>query len=268
MTYKEFIQNIIDTRGQWALEDDYWEGHHIIPVCKNGEGNSRSKHPNIIRLTEEEHRTAHRLLAEENPSDYQLVNVYNAMCSLNGKFASEEDLYHSREMMSIINSERMKINNPMFDENIKRHHDDICATDQFRLNVSNGMKKMRSEVPFSKEHLKHIRESTDKHRDENHAKGLTLYGTPLRKDGECGILQQFVHNNRAVYCIFNNERHDFKSIREASIWWHSVSPLTKHYVECTLQRKIRDSANNLQIKYKGTIIDNIKWYWKEGDINE
>lgn len=31
-TYKEYIQSIIDTRGQWNIpENEYYEGHHIIP---------------------------------------------------------------------------------------------------------------------------------------------------------------------------------------------------------------------------------------------
>ena len=74
MTYNEFIQNIIDTRGQWNIPDgEYFEAHHIIPVCMGGEGNKRSKHSNIIWLYPQEHYEAHRLLFEENPNNYKLA---------------------------------------------------------------------------------------------------------------------------------------------------------------------------------------------------
>lgn len=40
--YYNYIQNIIDTRGQWNIPNtEYWEGHHIIPNCKGGDGQSK-----------------------------------------------------------------------------------------------------------------------------------------------------------------------------------------------------------------------------------
>ena len=80
MTYNEFIQNIIDTRGQWNIPDgEYWEGHHIIPVCMGGEGNSRKKHDNIIWLYPHEHFVAHKLLFEENPTNRKLAAAWLMM---------------------------------------------------------------------------------------------------------------------------------------------------------------------------------------------
>ena len=39
MTYKEFIDNIIETRGQWNIsKGEYFEVHHIIPRCLGGDG--------------------------------------------------------------------------------------------------------------------------------------------------------------------------------------------------------------------------------------
>ena len=85
MTYKEFIQNIIDTRGQWNIpEGEKFERHHIIPCCLGGEGDritnknksrfsKRSHHPNCIWLKPSEHIEAHRLLAEENPDNKSLL---------------------------------------------------------------------------------------------------------------------------------------------------------------------------------------------------
>lgn len=61
--YIEFINSIIEKRGQWSDDLTYWEGHHIIPVSCGGKGKTKDKHHNIIRLTPGEHFTAHKLLA-------------------------------------------------------------------------------------------------------------------------------------------------------------------------------------------------------------
>lgn len=80
MTYQEFIQNIINTRGQWNIPDgEYWEGHHIVPRCLGGEGNSNQKHNNIIWLYASEHFIAHKLLALENPENAALVWAWKGM---------------------------------------------------------------------------------------------------------------------------------------------------------------------------------------------
>ena len=37
MTYKEFIDNIIGTRGRHGCGEEYHEKHHIVPRCLGGE---------------------------------------------------------------------------------------------------------------------------------------------------------------------------------------------------------------------------------------
>ena len=66
MTYDEFIQNILNTRGRFACGEEYHERHHITPRCMNGD-NSKD---NLIDLYAREHFIAHKLLAEENPQNY------------------------------------------------------------------------------------------------------------------------------------------------------------------------------------------------------
>lgn len=86
LSYFEFIDNIIQTRGQFGLSNNiYWEGHHIIPKCFGGTGNSKHKDPNIIRLLPEEHYIAHKLLAEENPENKKLVAAFEMMIHPKGK---------------------------------------------------------------------------------------------------------------------------------------------------------------------------------------
>ena len=129
MTYKEFIQNIIDTRGQWALEDGYWEGHHIVPTCKGGEGNSRFKHINIIRLYAREHYEAHRLLALENSNDWNLVNAFHCiahMCADTNKRIITAEEYEEAKMFM---SECIKNNYPYTIECIENKKLYKCPSD-------------------------------------------------------------------------------------------------------------------------------------------
>lgn len=85
MTYNEFLQNIINTRGQWSIpEGDYYEVHHILPKCLGGLPDSHthsSKHENLIWLYPKEHFIAHKLLALENPTCYPIITAFRLMCS-------------------------------------------------------------------------------------------------------------------------------------------------------------------------------------------
>lgn len=75
ITYEEFIQNILDTRGRFACGDEYHERHHIIPVCLGG-GDEKE---NLIDLYAREHFEAHRLLALENPDNEKLIYAWACM---------------------------------------------------------------------------------------------------------------------------------------------------------------------------------------------
>lgn len=112
ITYKEFIQNIIDTRGQWNIPDgEYYEAHHIIPKCLGGEPKSyhhgrKTIHDNIIWLYPQEHYKAHELLALENPDNFSLLTAWNRMiCNKQGEYVSSEDYLFLRVEYSKRNSE-------------------------------------------------------------------------------------------------------------------------------------------------------------------
>lgn len=102
MTYKEMINNIINTRGQHGLDpDSYFEMHHIDPAAWGGEGDTydktngrtvfykNSKHKNCIWVTPEEHFELHRLLWKENRGDIAMVVAF-MMMSDNEKLTAEE----------------------------------------------------------------------------------------------------------------------------------------------------------------------------------
>lgn len=69
MTYLDFINNILETRGRFSCGNEYCERHHIIPRCMNGSDDEE----NLIDLYAREHYEAHKLLAEENPDNQKLA---------------------------------------------------------------------------------------------------------------------------------------------------------------------------------------------------
>ena len=78
-TYKEFIRNILDTRGRFNCGDEYHECHHITPRSIGG-GDDKE---NLIDLYAREHFEAHRLLALENPNNYKLIYAWWNMSHMN-----------------------------------------------------------------------------------------------------------------------------------------------------------------------------------------
>lgn len=104
MSYEEFIQNIIDTRGQRNIpEGTYFEVHHIIPRCLGGEPkyhSRKSKHSNLIHLLPEEHYIAHKLLAEKYLDNNQIVSAFWLMSNnpKTGQAISEQDYALARKL--------------------------------------------------------------------------------------------------------------------------------------------------------------------------
>lgn len=75
MTYIEFINNILNTRGRFNCGNEYHERHHIIPKCCGGTDDE----DNLIDLFPREHYIAHKLLAEENPEHVGLAAALHLM---------------------------------------------------------------------------------------------------------------------------------------------------------------------------------------------
>lgn len=85
VTYNEFIQNILDTRGRFACGDEYHERHHIVPKCLGGTNDE----DNLIDLFAREHFIAHKLLSQEHPDNNSLAYAYGCM-------AWEKNTYQDR----------------------------------------------------------------------------------------------------------------------------------------------------------------------------
>lgn len=120
-TYKNFIQNILDTRGRFNCGDEYHERHHIIPKCMGGTNDA----DNLIDLFAREHFIAHKLLANENPDNAYLSYAYGCMAWVKTDNQKRYELtpeeYEDAKIAfskanSVIVKERMSIpeNNPFY----------------------------------------------------------------------------------------------------------------------------------------------------------
>jgi hypothetical protein len=126
MTYQEFINNILQTRGRFMDGNEYHERHHIIPRCKNG-SNDES---NLIDLFAKEHFIAHKLLAEENMDDDQLVHAYMLMAFVkDGNQKRYELTPEEYEEARKIHSKRFSgANNPFSKQVIRLYDDKVYGT--------------------------------------------------------------------------------------------------------------------------------------------
>ena len=89
MNYKKIYNTLIakaKNKIRVKAKDVYYEGHHIIPKCFGGQGDSRnSKHPNIVLLTPKEHYIAHLLLVKIYPDSPAMKKALWNMCSTGDK---------------------------------------------------------------------------------------------------------------------------------------------------------------------------------------
>lgn len=109
ISYDDFIQNIIDTRGRNGCKDNYFEKHHILPKCIGG----NDKNDNLIDLYADEHFIAHKLLAEQYPDNIKITNTYIMMAFVKNpnqprKQLTPEEYEKARKTFSSSMKERWK----------------------------------------------------------------------------------------------------------------------------------------------------------------
>ena len=134
ITYEEFIQNILDTRGRFACGDEYHERHHIVPKCIGG-GNEKE---NLIDLYAREHFEAHRLLALENSNVKELIYAWWCMSTTKNEYTKQRYKISATEYEEVKNihsnmlSKRMNgVNNPNYGK--------PCGEIK-KINISNALK--------------------------------------------------------------------------------------------------------------------------------
>ena len=72
MTYNEYIENILTTRGRFACGEEYGERHNILPKRLGGSDEDN----NLMDLYGREHDETHKLLAKENPENEKLTYAW------------------------------------------------------------------------------------------------------------------------------------------------------------------------------------------------
>lgn len=129
MNYKKHYELLILTRlNRVTLTTEYYEKHHILPKSMGGD-NSKN---NIILLTAREHYIAHLLLYKfsKNLAMTRAFVMISSRLKINNRIYEEARLLKNKTMPKKENhwcwgknrpdaSERMKLNNPMRDINIK-----------------------------------------------------------------------------------------------------------------------------------------------------
>lgn len=204
MTYDKFIQNILNTRGRFACLDGYHERHHIIPKCMNG---SNSK-DNLIDLYAREHFIAHKLLAEENPQNYQLKYAYWNMCQCTGRDGQDKYIPTPEEYEEarIFCHETMSgENHPMYG----KHH-----TQESREKMSISKKDMyngENNPFFGKKHSQeNIEKMKGTHSGKDNPKSRPVYCIELGIGFDSiGIASERTGvNKRSIsYCLDGTQKH-------------------------------------------------------------
>lgn len=147
LTYEEFIQNILDTRGRFNCGNEYHERHHILPRCMDG-GDEKD---NLIDLFAREHFIAHRLLALENPDNDKLVYAWWMMSTMKSEYTKEryevsaEEYEEAKKVHANILSEKMVgEGNPFYGKHhteeirsiLSQQHTGMKASDETRQKLS------------------------------------------------------------------------------------------------------------------------------------
>jgi hypothetical protein len=157
ITYDEFIQNILDTRGRFNCGDEYHERHHITPRCINGGDETE----NLIDLFAREHFIAHKLLAQENPDTKGLVYAWACMAwiknkNTDGRYETTPKEYEEAKKMfaKMLSETRSGENGPFYGKThtedtkkkISESHIGMTASDETREKLS-MLAKIRNANP-------------------------------------------------------------------------------------------------------------------------
>ena len=132
MTYKDFIENILKTRGRFSCGKEYHERHHIVPRSLGGTNDNN----NLIDLFAKEHFIAHKLLFEENPDNIKLAQAYSIMAFASN---SQEERY---ELTPEEYEEARKSFSNALKERYKNKENHPC----YGTHISEERKKLISEI--------------------------------------------------------------------------------------------------------------------------
>lgn len=260
MNYIDFINNIINIRGQWSesITHKYFEKHHITPKCIGGEDDKN----NIIWLTPQEHYEAHKLLALENPDILSLTLAWNAMSHWkkgrrNLKISAEEYKEKQEKFSNAVSIMQQGENNSFYG----KHHNDetkakISISSKGRVYSAEDCEKRRERQTGEGNSFyghKHTEESLDKIRKASqqnwaknkeqmieHMKSLHLKwwnnGENEVKSKDCpeGYKAGRLTYNKHWY---TNDVEEIKSAECPEGWHRGRSQITKNKIKTTQNEK-------------------------------
>lgn len=118
MNYKLHYDRLIENaKLRSILPTEYKEKHHIIPKSMGGSDEQK----NLIDLFPEEHLVAHLLLTKIHPSNRDLLHAAFLMSSY-GKLTNKKYSWIRKKV-----SDKMKIDNPSFREDVKKKLSDSVS---------------------------------------------------------------------------------------------------------------------------------------------
>ena len=204
LTYKDFIENIIKTRGRFACGEEYYERHHILPKCMGG----TDEKDNLIDLFGREHFEAHRLLALENSDNEKLVGAWHAMAFMKNDLhqryeLTPEEFEEVRKAHSIAMSREKNPNYGLTGENHYLYGTHLSEETKKKISEAN---KGENNAMFGKHHSEETRKKlsdAQKKRFEN-PENRPMLGKHLTEETKKKISEANSGKNnpacRAVYC--------------------------------------------------------------------
>lgn len=204
MTYNEFINGILNTRGRFNCGDEYHERHHITPRCIGGNNDK----DNLIDLYAREHFIAHKLLAHEHPDSYKLKYAYWNMCQCSGRDCQDkyEPTPEEYEECRIFCHEVMSgENHPWFG----RHHSE--ETRQKQRDAKSGMYIGENNPFYGKSHSEETKaKMKGTHSGKNNPKSRPVYCIELGvgfdsahiAERETGVCYRSI-----LYCLNGTQKH-------------------------------------------------------------
>lgn len=250
LTYKQFIEDILNTRGRFNCEKGYCERHHIVPKCLGG----TNEKDNLIDLFAKEHFEAHRLLVLEHPNNCGLQYAWWNMCQIAGnKFQSRyvptpAEYEEARKVCAEISSERVSgEKHPMFGQ----HH--TKETKEKMSKSHEGKHAGENNPMFGKKHTEEQKKmvsewSKEWHKNNKHpmtgvrrcGKEAPMYGKHLSEETKQILREKNIGSNNAnakrILCdgeIYDTlkefcDKYGLKSSTVSS-WLHGRNPLPEKW---------------------------------------
>lgn len=267
MTYNEFIQNILDTRGRFVENyDGVKERHHIKMRSLGG----KNDEDNLIDLIGSEHYEAHKLLALENPDCKEAQYAWWMMCRTNGvngrvcEISAEEWIEFKKRWHEMYTGE----NHPMFGKH---------QTEEAKKRISDGLKgvmageknPMYGKTMSDETKAKLSASLIGKQAGEKHwAYGKHLSEETKRKISKSGTGRKVTEETRQNISralmghIVTDETRAKMSVAKKGKYVRENNPLFGKHLPDEVKQKLSESHKGLQaggknVKAKKCVCDNV-----------